>query len=305
VHLYCLGYVYDFNLSRELITPVIFTLAWLLRPQLRAYLPAFHSDWHPWVFVLPALVPLLAFTTEGSYILVALTAVNAVFYSWLAAHRRYSPFALNLALLSLAFLIADLPATWLSHSLPDFNRAKCIGAASAACLLFLAMRSRNPSLGVIGGTVAGIALAFGLGETSNTAHWAIEAGLIFLLVHSFRWEDVDHPGANAVRIMASAVWASHALYWAHDGAANWMPTTAAVLPLGICVIMRFLNGRWPSFSISIASLVVMMAGPVNLTCGKLQTISSGMLCLIASFLLFAIGTVVALTRNRWHKTEVL
>jgi hypothetical protein len=302
-HLYCLGYVYDFSLSRELMAPVICAAAWIFRSQIRIYLPTIHTKYQPWFFVFPALVPLLAFTQEGSTVLLTLSVVNLLIYARMVALGHYRPFALNLALLSAGLLLADFPGNWLGHIFPALDRGKIVAAAAAACWLFLAMRSRTPSLGVLGGAVLGTWLGVGLGENNNAPHLAFQAGVLFLLLHSIRWEDGKHPGANAVRIMASALWAAHALFWAHDSTVLFWPIIAGGIPLVVCVTARLLRGRWPSFFIFVASLIVMMSGPLNLLAGQLQTISVGMLSLLGSLVLFAAGTLLALTRHHWHKTD--
>jgi hypothetical protein len=43
--------------------------------------------------------------------------------------------------------------------------------------------------------------------------------------------------------------------------------------------------------------------PINFAVIKTQTTPAGVLAVIGSFVLFALGTVAALTKHRWHKTE--
>jgi hypothetical protein len=55
--------------------------------------------------------------------------------------------------------------------------------------------------------------------------------------------------------------------------------------------------------VPIVAVMVATCHPVNFTVAKLQTTPTGVAAIIASFLLFAIGTVAALTKHRWHTNE--
>jgi hypothetical protein len=47
----------------------------------------------------------------------------------------------------------------------------------------------------------------------------------------------------------------------------------------------------------------MFSGPGNSGVQQVQSTPTGLLAVFDSFLLFGLGTLSALTRNRWHKSE--
>jgi hypothetical protein len=83
----------------------------------------------------------------------------------------------------------------------------------------------------------------------------------------------------------------------------WMVIcTAAPLVLAY-VIARLANGEWGPRILPIAVLLVILSGPTGSGAVKMKTLSIGVLAVIGSFVLFAIGTAAALTRHRWHKAS--
>jgi hypothetical protein len=149
-----------------------------------------------------------------------------------------------------------------------------------------------------------VVTGMGLGDHPNTIHWAIQAGLVFLLVNSLRWEDAKHPGARGLRVLASAIWAAHALLWMHTSGAGWMACCAALPALAAFLARRFAMGAWGPLVIPIAAILVILSGPADATAIKAQTASMGVLAMVGSFLLFGAGTVAALAKHRRHKAEL-
>jgi hypothetical protein len=147
------------------------------------------------------------------------------------------------------------------------------------------------------------ALAVGGGE-EFVFHWAVQIGIVFLLLHSLRWRDIEHTGAMMFRILASALWIGHAVLWTHTTGRPWMPGLLAATVLVIYIVARVVRGYWSARVVPLAALLVILAGPAEFTGNKLETFPTGLLAIIGSFLLFAVGTVAALTRHRWHKSDL-
>jgi hypothetical protein len=82
-----------------------------------------------------------------------------------------------------------------------------------------------------------------------------------------------------------------------------MPCVLAATVFLTYVAARVVRGHWNSRVIPLAALLVILAGPAELGGNKLETFPTGLLAVVGSFLLFAMGTVAALTRHRWHKSN--
>jgi hypothetical protein len=137
----------------------------------------------------------------------------------------------------------------------------------------------------------------------DASHWALQAGLVLILIHSLRWEDRYHSGAGALRVLTSGLWVGHTFFWMHTSGALWMACcTAAPLVLAY-VVRRFAWGEWGPLILPIAVVLVVLSGPTGSGTVKMKTLPTGVLTVIGSFVLFAIGTAAALTRHRWHKTD--
>jgi hypothetical protein len=348
VHLYCLGYVYDFSLRGELLAPAIWVIAWVVyvrtnflysvrelsarqggnlspsregegrgegegsvhKPvvpdigETAPISPPAHTRVEGFLLILPILSTFLACRSESNKVFFTLTLLNITLYCVFALRSRENRLLRHLALFSLAVLIAGFPESWGINLISHFTREKCMGIAIVGYSLLWAIRSTDPRIGIFGAIVSGItALVVGGGE-ENATHWAAQIGVVFLLLHSLRWNDLEHAGAAMLRILASSLWIVHAVIWTHTTGRPWMPCTVAATVLTIYLVARVLQGRWGARIIPLASLLVLLAGPAELGGNKLETFPTGLLSVIGSFFLFAVGTVAALTRHRWHKSDL-
>jgi hypothetical protein len=167
------------------------------------------------------------------------------------------------------------------------------------------MRSRNPASGVLGGLIAGL-ITGGLmasADRGDATHWALPAGLVLLLTHSLRWEDRYHSGAAALRVLASGLWVGHTFCWMHTTGSLWMSCCTAAPLIVAYGLARLLTGEWGPGILPIAVLLVILSSPAGSGAVRLKTVPTGVLAVIGSFVLFAIGTAAALTRHRWHKAK--
>jgi hypothetical protein len=256
------------------------------------------------LFVPPLLATLVAISPVGNKVFLSLTLLNAFIYAFacLGEHKRV---ALHLLLISLVALVCGFPEDWGRRIFAGFNRAECLVVASAVYGLFWAMRSRNPASGVLGGLIAGIVTG-GIMASANrpdVVHWALQAGLVLLLIHSLRWEDRYHSGAAALRVLASGFWVAHTIVWMHTTGVLWMACCTTAPLLAAYAVARIITGEWGPRILPIAILLVILSGPTGSGAVKLRTVPLGVLAVIGSFVLFAIGTAAALTRHRWHKAR--
>ena len=305
VHLYCLGYVYDFNLRHELLAPAIWVLLWTSYSQMPFWLPQFPSRWKRALLVLPLGVAFLGTAPQANGVFLTLMVLNAIMYGRYYLSDRTQRLTLHLFLISLVVLAGGFLIHWGQEILPEFSRSKYVGFAVMAYLLAWAKFSRNPKFGVFGCLISVMGVLVLLGDRADSVNWAVQAGLAFLLMHSLRWVDSAHVGASALRTLASVIWAAHALFWIQAGGMAWMSCTVAAVVLSAYLLARWANGNWPPIAIPVAGVLVIISGPANFAAGKLQEASVGLLAIGASFVLFAFGTALALTKHRRHKGTTL
>jgi hypothetical protein len=297
VHLYCLGYVYDFPLRCELVAPTIWALLWTLFYRVKDFIPVIKSLQERALLLLPLAATIISISQPGNKVFVSLTILNMASYAaiWIWRENR---FARHLLLISGLALIARLPEDWGRSVVPEFTSSKAIEVSVAFYFVVRAALSRNPKLGLIGALVLGFMVMCTL-DTSAAPHWGTQIGLAFLLVHSLRWADNQHEGTGAVRLLASIGWVAHTFWWMHDGGAAWMTCTVAGPVLAIYVVAHWLAGKWGSPIIPISAGIVMLSWPGDSAVGTLHSTPVGLLAVISSFVFFAAGTFAALTKHRW------
>jgi hypothetical protein len=247
---------------------------------------------------------LLAASVSGTKIFFALTALNAVIYGVMYVRHCDRNFVRHLLFASVVFLIGGMPNEWIYFLTPNLSRAAYLGVGAAGYLMLYAVLSRNPKVGIFGSMLVGIIVANAFPRHLSTMHWAVQSGLVFLLLHSLRWVEAEHQGAAAVRGMAGVLWVLHTIIWVRSDVAMWLPCIPGVIVLGAYVVTQILRGRWDTFILPAASILTVLSGPGNYLIERLLTAPMGLLAVVGSFVLFAVGTGAALTKDRWHKTTV-
>jgi len=303
VHLYALGYVYDFPLRREQLTPVLWVLAWTLVMRITDFVPA-PSEWlRRALLVLPLLTMFVSAFVVGSHVFLVLAILNFIAFGIVLFLERGNRLALQLAMISFASLISALPVEAVHPVMGGFDRMNLIGGAVLAYLAIATALSRNPKLALVGALAAAVAGGMLREGHAHALHWALQAGFVYFLLHSLRWRDYEHPGAAAVRVVMASLWVLHAFIWARSGATLVGLFTAAALVAGVWSCRGCLFQLWRPMVIPITAGLVALCHPMNLVVIKTQTTPAGVLAVIGSFVLFALGTAAALTKHRWHKTE--
>lgn len=301
VHLYSLGYVYDFKLRREQIAPALWVLAWALQFRLGDFLPVSGRAAKRMLLVLPLLATLPAALVLDSRVCFYLSALNFIAYGighWLQADRRWT---LQLALVSFAALVATLPPELAPFLARVVTKENTLGLALLTYLLVSTLVSRNPKTAILGGLAALIAGGVLRQTHGDWIHWAAQAGFGFFLLHSLRWADEKHEGAALVRLVVALGWVSHTFIWVRGGAGFLETLVPAAVLLIIWGLRGWLSRCWRPLVFPIAAALAMLCSPVHFLTSKVPTMPTGMLYLLGSLVLFALGTAVALTKHRWHK----
>lgn len=301
-HLYSLGYVYDFDLRRELVAPGVWALAWALCLRIGEFIQTPGPRLRHWLFMLPVAAPFVA-GLANNRITLALAALNAAAYVIAALIGHQPRLARNLAIASTLAVIAAIPHGWGAVVIPGFNPLKAVTAATLAGLILPALLSRNPNLGLLGA----IAMAGAVGSLIQPAslgfHWAMQAGCVFLLLHSLAWNGKAKEEGMA-RWFVAVMWFIHALVWARIGEPG-----VALCGLGLFVLVVWATARrlgWVErlIVLPMAASLVMLSVPLDASLRWLIAAPAGLTAVLGSFALFALGTAAALTKHRWHERAV-
>ena len=300
VHLYGLDYVYEFYLRSELFAPAAWVLAWTVFLRFPSRSVRLKS-----ALTFPAaLVPLLATSPGGTKTFLILTALNIASYGTISLLDRRNRLARHLVFASGLLLVAGLPANWMQSIAPGFTHAQCVASGATAYLIFWTAWLRNPKLAILGSILFGSVIMSVFGHYAGAGHWALQSGFVFLLLHSLRWNDTEHPGASAARMLTGLAWVIQAFVWMNAAAGRfWMPLIPGLVVLGVYCACQIHRGQWNQFTVPAAAMLVVLSGPASATVEGACATPVGLLAVIGSFLLFGFGTVAALTRHHWHKHE--
>jgi hypothetical protein len=157
-------------------------------------------------------------------------------------------------------------------------------------------------LALLGSIVLGSAVMAVFGNHDGAIHWALQSGLGFLLLHSLRWNDEEHQGAGTVRVVAGLLWVTESFVWMYSGEGKfWMPCIPGAIVLATYSAVQVIRGTWSQFVVPVAASLVTLSGPGIAAADGVRVLPIGLLAVIGSFLLFACGTIAALTKHLWHK----
>lgn len=297
VHLYCLDYVYEFDLRPDLFAPAAWALCWSLYLGARRALPDLSPAWKRTLLVPPLVATLAATSQPGNTVFLTLSAVNVAIYAFLGFRERtWMP--LHCLLLSIVAFLAGLPQESWQNLVPQFSRDKFVAAAVLVYVLVRIALTRNPKAGFLGCLVAATTVAL---WNPHTLHWAAQVALVFLLLHSLRWDDSKEQGTAAVRWLTALVWVGHSVFWSHFDGGGWSVCALAIPVLGVSLVVRWLRGQWIQPAVPIAASVVLLSAPGHAAATHLQSAPAGLLAVVGSFALFGLGTLGALTKHRWAR----
>jgi hypothetical protein len=299
-HLYSLGYVYDFDLRRELVAPGLWALAWITVLRVGDFIPAPGAQLRHWLFLLPVATPLVA-GVANNRITLALAALNAVAYVAAALIGHQPRLARNLAIASVLMIIAAIPHHWGAVVIPGFNPLRAVGAAVLAGLILPALLSRNPKLGLLGALAAAVAVGNFIAPELRAMQWATQTGCAFLLLHSLSWEGHDASAERVVRWGVVLGWLAHAIVWSRVGEPGFVLAGFGLLVFAAWTTAYLLGWVRGLRLIPYAALLVIVVAPVNHALVWMTQAPAGVTAMLGSLLLFALGTAAALTKHRWHK----
>jgi hypothetical protein len=304
VHLYSLGYVYDFAVRRELAAPAVWVLAWVLQLRLTDWIATPTPVLRGVLSCGPLAATLPAFGIPGSQVFLLLTALNVIGFTgavFFDAGNRVARYGL---LISLAACVASVMQSWGAAVLAEVgSRTGWFALTSAAYLVLCASVSRNPKLGMAGALAAAALTGFWRSPNADAVLWAMQAGFVFTLLHSLRWRDYEHVGAATVRGVVAGVWVLHAFIWIRATGVLWPPLGLAAGVLAVCGLQGWIRQKRSPVAVPVAAALVALLSPANLAVVQLQATSVGVVAVAGSFVLFGLGTALALTKPRWNRTH--
>jgi hypothetical protein len=229
-------------------------------------------------------------------VLLILAGLNTVAYLLSSRRQVVQTGCLWLAGLSLLTAIADVPENWISPLLAGFHRMRFVGGILVTIFMFGVAISRDPRLSVFGSALLGILIGTVFG--GRAAHWAMESALLFILIHSFRWDDRKHDGARILRNLSVLAWCVHVAVWVYFERVFWPPMVLGAGVLAFLVVHRLWRHAWFSRCMVAGSGIVMCAAPLSRVSVKIPEVPAGLLLVIGSFVLLAAGTALALMRPK-------
>jgi hypothetical protein len=299
VHLYCIGYIYDLKWQLCLLAPVLWVASWTGVNRFRDFDSSQPAEWLNSLLVVPVLVAFLGAWDGASQIVLTLAGLNTAIFAGIYFQQRTNRVAYHMLLISVTTVLATMPVTM-------FSRGQCVTGAILGYIIFRAVLSRSPEFALAGAVATALATG-GLLEhvayaTRYADQFAIQAGLAFALVHSLRWVDRDYTYAPGLRACIAITWFVHSIGWMHNGPAiaGWTVTLVAVFVLG-CYFLTWLIWRhWASKVVPVAAVLILMVTPGKSIIHAAQAAPTGLLAILMAFIMFGLGTVIALKRNRWN-----
>ena len=303
VHLYCIDYVYGLSWSNALLTPVLWMTAWTIIKRRHDFdlVPVEIRNFLQKPLLITPVISLLLAAYYGNWTMVlVLTSLNTILFGAVAFKKR-EKLQLQLAFISAALMFGSLPLDWIPSRLVD-GREEALYAASFVYLLIRATLSRSAKAGVLGSLIA----AFGIWKCRtgvDPGYYAAQAGVIYVLLHSLKWRMEE--GVETARWVAGAIWAVHSVAWMAE---DYKPAAinaalCGIFVVGACLIMRKLTNTPQPRVVGYAGIIQII---LPLAFGALRLLKEAppaIVVLLGSFILFGIGTAVALTKHRWYETK--
>lgn len=301
VHVWSIAHICEIPLRLHQLAPLACAVAWTLYHRLADFCPQPAGPLRTAVLITATLSPLLAFA-ESHLFFGLMSATGVTHFIMFLRTPSGSPlrsFKLHLATLSFALVVAGMPLDWGSLALPDFARSTALGLAAGLFALAYAIQSRHPAAGMAGAcALFGVAL-FYASPLGMSFFAVLQFSLVYLLLHSLAWTPFESPRTRLVQGMAATAWMIDALIWTRDPTLSGLAGTVSgsiVVIVGWIAICRTAGIRRPRMPL-LAAIVCPCSSGANWV---LQHSSDGLLIVLGSFAVFAIGAAVAWTRHRWE-----
>lgn len=294
-HLAGVGFVHGFTWRISFVASTLWVTAWTAWGRVNNFTTQIALRRS--ALFLPALTTLLAVPHGGVF--ASLSSLNILIYAGICLRGPKNQDAFHLLLASVVALVAALPVSWISVIAPEISGGEWIAACAAVWVGLQTCLSQDPRIAVFGACGCTVSAGLALQNTAAIVYLPIQAGLVYLLLHSFRWQDERHRGARSLRLFAVLAWVGHSLIWTQQAerTSSSVILLFALILLAACGVAKLLRGTWGPPLIGVAALTVLLSKPAGELARVLKAASIGFLAVAMSFLLFGLGTLFAHRRH--------
>jgi hypothetical protein len=303
-HLRSVDYLDGIRFRIAVLAPMLCAFAWVFNLRLTHFLQN-PETWRTRTLILPVLATIPAIQ-YGTGLFLALTAINCVVFGWQALMQRNET-AREFLLASLTALIAAIPHNLGYRFIPDFSREKIILLSIGAYLFVQACRARTPRGAIAGAMIVGFASQYLFEHFDYVEQLALQNALLFGLAHSLFWTGERTTFSNALWKAFAIALPLHSFRWGTIAGldAALMITLASLFIVAVYVLARQFQGHWATKALPVAAAVNVSTIAINHAIEVLRITPTGYLVVLGAFLFFASGIAYALTRDRWHKGNVV
>ena len=259
VHLCCIGYVYGLPWRVAWLAPAVWMAAWMLWWHRDNLAPENTRATLQRVLLFPPVLIVLASSSNGRWTMcLALAVLNALACGAIALFRR-DRLARHLCTLSVLLVCVFMPhPAVLGGKLGNLDPVPALLGGGLLYIIGWAVLSARPKLGIAGGICLALGLARLLPVAITSLNLAVQVGLIFMLLHSYRWKTDGSSDAATARILCGLYWLAHTIGWVAVEPSNAIHATLAcgALVLGIYTGARVLLGEWGPPMIAYSAVAV-------------------------------------------------
>lgn len=300
VHLSAIAYVYDLKWRWWYLIPMCWVAAWTLYNRLGDFAAEVNSTWRKVTMALPMAAAWWALAAGQTHWFLAATLVNTLLFTGLWLGHREEAAARQSALVSLVSLVAGMPSEWLEEWNPGGERGLAVWLAIGLYILLRTLARRSPKAGVVGALVVFVGAMVALRSSQESGWWALQCSLLFLLGHSLFWKEKQEDGAETIRWIAAIAWVANSWFLPTDAALALRSTVwgGAVVLLAAYAWLSWNRRTWQPWCLPLTTVLVLAAYPGRWLGGNVQAIPAGLFGLMASFVVFGLGTALAVWRSR-------
>lgn len=299
-HLWTIGYVYDQTWSMGLLLPLASVLSWVVRLRIRDFVLEPSRRLRDCLSFVPFVLAITGILADRREVLAAVVLLNTIGYSFLFLRDRSSEFLRQMVILSLGLFVGSVPLGVFGD--PFVHREAQFVGGLALVLVLEALVSPQPGTTFFG--AVGILLFSGF-FTESWHHPAVvsfQNAFLFAIAHSLFWGQMSLRRRMLMRSLLCAGWLWASCYGLMETARepSWILLGYGATVVGFFTSWRYLRGQWLMVMAPIAGGILSSAAAIRLFFQEIPNIPMGMAAVIASFILFAMGVLVAWNKERWN-----
>ena len=298
-HFWCLAHISNLPFTVQQLGPAIVVAVWTMYRRITDCVPGPVLNWRRALLCLAFITPFTSF--ENPELFEALVLMNAIGFALVFMRNGETTrvFARELLVLCLPLAAVGLPQDVGRKVMPYFDREQGMMLAISLLLALCALRWFRLRLAVFG--MFGVTVLVTLIRPGAPPHAFVQTAMLFLLTHSLAWRK-DATGATFLRFTAGMLWLANSLWWVHDY--QWRAaisvTSSALVLLAAWFVIWGVSKERPDILIAMFASAVSLTSPTD---WLFRNGSAGLIALVASAGLFAIGFIVAWTRHRWERAH--